>query len=267
MDTGMRMKRLSTYLITAALLLLSCAAQAGPITVTLTGVLGADSPFGDAGSEYSFSFDVDDIADPSSVNGAGNSATFDNAVTAVSFLTMTTSIEGAPTNDTPDANLLIVSDGIGQGVSEDVIQAFIDLPDQDGFSELSFGFVLLDQHADGQQEPDSVTSLGLDVFSLLDISDFTRDPDGEEIANNQLVFSGVINGVSFSDFSSTITSIAVTPRLVQAPAPGPGAPGPVQAPVQAPEPEMIGLLLFGGLLIAGLHRSRRSRRSRLIASA
>ena len=258
MRIRMRIQRLSTYLITSMALILSSAVQAGPITVTLTGELGQDSPFGAAGTEYIFSFDVDELTAASSVNDAGNSATFSSAVTAVSFLTMNTSIEGAPTSAAPDSNLLTISDGIGQGANEDVIQAFFDLPDQGGFRDLFFGFQLLDNHAAGEAEPDSVASLGLDVFSLLDIADFVRDMDGPQTANNQLVFRGVSDGESFSDFTSTITSISVTPGLVQAPSPGPGSPG----PVQAPEPGMAGLLLVFVLSGVWLRRLRISTSSR-----
>jgi|GEM_PF-4389571 len=177
MGTGMRSRnraqKWSTYLmvpIATMTLILSCAAQAGPITVSLTGTLGTDSPFGSAGTEYVFSFDVDDVATASTVNASGNSASFSGAVTAVSFLTMTTAVQGGPSNTAPDSNLLTISDGTGQGASEDVIQGFVDLPDQGSFSDLLFGFLLLDSHAAGEPEPDSVTSLGLDVFSLLDIA-------------------------------------------------------------------------------------------------
>ncbi len=237
-------------------LILSCSVHAGPISVTLTGVLGSDSPFGSAGTEYVFSFTVDELATASSVtsvNGTGNTATFSNRVTAVSFLTMATSVEGAPTNTMPDSNLLIISDNVGQSAIEDQIQAFVELPDQGAFTELFFGLQLLDSHAASEPAPDSVTSLGLDVFSLLDITDFAEDPDGPQISNSQLVFTGSFNGAVFSDLTSTITSISVTPSLVTAPSPGPGSPG----PVQAPEPGMVELLFFSVLLGAWLRRPRR----------
>jgi len=253
MRTRGRTKILLNYFVALVAVVTSCVAQAGPITVSLTGVLGADSPFGSSGSEFSFSFTVDETTAATSTSGTGSSATFNNAVTAVSFLSMNTSLEGVPTNAAPDSNLLSISDGIGQDANEDFIQAFFDVSGQDEFGELFFGFLFLDRHDAGEPAPDSVPSLGLDVFGLLDIADFARDEEGPQIANNQFVFSGAFGGANFSDFTSTITGISVTPALVMAPTPGPGTPG----PVQAPEPAVTVLLLMGMCLIFGLRRQKR----------
>ena len=226
----------------AVLLLGSWGAAAGPIVVTLTGALGEDSPYGPAGSEYSFAFELDDATPAFSTSAGGNTANYQNAVTAIRFLSMNTSITGAPTNAEPDSNFIIVSDDIGQpGVfKEDLVQSFFDMPAQSGFADLFFGFLLLDRHSDGEPVPNSVPSLGLDVFSLLDAADFARDATEPLIANNQFVFRGSFNGVGFSDFTSTITSISAAPGSID-----------------VPEPGMAGLLMLGVAL--GVARRRRLR--------
>jgi len=255
--TGVDVKRLVFLVFGCSLCLGAASVAAGPIVVSLTGELGEDSPYGASGTPYEFSFALDDSAAPVLLNANGTFATYDGVVTGTSFSSELVSFATAPTNAAPDSNLLLVSDNAGLQFSEDLVQAFFDVPDQGDFEDLFFGLLLLDRHADGEPTPTSITSLGLDFFSQLDASDFIRDRDGPQTANNQFVFRGIFNGMAFSDFSSTITAITVTPGQATVPpsVPPGGSPTPPGAsPV--PEPGLAGLLLLG--LMSSLVRRRRS---------
>jgi len=262
---GEDMSRLVSVVVGCCLCFGALSAAAGPIVVSLMGELGANSPYGASGTPYTFSFQLDDSTQPVELSADGTSASFDGAVTGTTFDSELTSLSGAPTNAAADSNLILVFDDLGgSAFSEDTVQAFFDVPDQGRFTDLFFGFLLLDRHEVGEDAPTSVASLGLDLFSGLDAADFVRDLDGPLTANNQFVFSGVVDGIAFSDFTSTITSISVAPGQTTVPPTVPPGPLPMQPPAPFPtppvaspvtEPSIAGLLLLG--LVGGVLRRRK----------